>query len=322
MPIISSTYKPNFYFKNTHLNTSYKTLFTNHKINFQRERISTPDNDFLDLDFSKVNSNTLVIACHGLEGSSNSKYILSACNYFNSVDYDCLAVNFRGCSGEDNNHLFSYHSGKTDDLKTIINYTLETYNYKNIILLGYSMGGNIVLKYLGEQTTLPNEIKCGTAVSVPIDLESSSRALEKIENRFYLNRFMKTLKSKAFLKMEKFPETELSKTKIISSKTFEDFDNTITAPLFGFKNAQDYWQQSSSIHFLNEIEIPSLILNAKDDTFLGENCFPIRACQEKSNLFLEMPKYGGHVGFNTSFIKNKNLWSEKRIHQFVEHIIS
>ena len=321
MPIVQSTYKPNFFFKNTHLNTSYKTLFTNQKINYSRKRITTPDNDFLDLDFSSVNSDTIVIACHGLEGSSNSKYIISACKYFNNEEIDCLAVNFRGCSGEDNNFVYSYHSGKTDDLSSIINFVIENYNYKNIVLLGFSMGGNIVLKYLGENTIIPSLIKCGVAVSVPIDLESSSRELEKPHNRFYLNRFMKTLRIKALTKIEKFPDCKLSKEDILNAETFEDFDNALTAPLFGFKNAKDYWDKSSSIHFLNQITTPSLILNAKDDTFLGENCFPFQFAENNSNLNLEIPNYGGHVGFNTSFNLNKNLWSENRIHQFIKHII-
>lgn len=322
MPIIQSNYKPSLFFKNTHLNTSYKTLFTNQSIEYKRKRISTPDLDFLDLDFSIVNSETLVIACHGLEGSSNSKYIISACNYLNSQKLDCLAVNFRGCSGEDNNFMYSYHSGKTDDLSTIINYVLENYKYKNIVLLGYSMGGNIILKYLGENTTIPLAIKCGMAISAPVDLESSSRALEEKHNWFYLNRFLKTLKKKSLNKIEKFPEANLSTEAILSAKTFEDFDNAVTAPLFGFKNAEDYWKQSSSIYLLNEITTPSLLLNAKDDTFLGENCYPIQYAENNLYLNLEIPNYGGHVGFNSSFNSNRNLWSEKRVYQFIKHIIS
>lgn len=321
MPIIQSSYKPNLFFKNTHLNTSYKTLFTNQKIKYSRKRISTPDKDFLELDFSTVNSETLVIACHGLEGSSNSKYIISVCNYLNKQKIDCLALNFRGCSGEDNNFMYSYHSGKTDDLETIINYVTENYKHKNIVLLGYSMGGNIVLKYLGENSIISPQIKCAIAISTPVDLESSSRELEKTHNKFYLNRFLKTLKQKSLEKSKKFPEAKLSKKAILNSKNFEDFDNAITAPLFGFKNAEDYWKKNSSLQYLNKITTPTLLINAKDDTFLGENCYPIQYAKNNTYLNLEIPDYGGHVGFNTSFNSNRNLWSEKRIHQFIKHII-
>lgn len=322
MPILKSNYNPFFLFKNRHFNTSYKTLFTNQSISYKRERIYTDDNDFLDLDFSLVNSNSLVILCHGLEGSSKSKYIVSACNYLNKQNLDCLAVNFRGCSGIDNNNIYSYHSGKTDDLNTIIKYVLSNYNFKNIVLLGYSMGGNIVLKYLGEQLKLSSSIKCGIAVSVPVDLESSSNELAKKHNRIYLNRFMKTLKLKALNKIEKFPDNSISKQAILSAKTFEDFDNALTAPLFGFKNARDYWTKSSSINYLPHINVPSLILNAKDDSFLAKNCFPVKTAELNKNITLEIPKYGGHVGFNLSIFQKYNFWSEKRIYEFIKHIIS
>ena len=137
MPIIESSYKPSYLFKNTHINTMYKTLFYTGNNAYKRERITTEDNDFLDLDFSTNNSETLVIAMHGLEGSSKSKYIISIVNYLNNNNIDCVAVNFRGCSGEDNNHIYSYNSGKTDDVATIINYILKNYNYKNINSINY-----------------------------------------------------------------------------------------------------------------------------------------------------------------------------------------
>ena len=205
MPIVTSTYSPPFLFKNAHINTVYKTLFFRNTIHYKRVRIDTPDNDFLDLDFSFTNSETLVIALHGLEGSATSKYIISLATFLKSVQIDCLALNFRGCSGEDNNNIYSYNSGKTDDLKTVINYISNNYNYKNIVLVGYSMGGNITLKYLGENNTIPKEIKCACAISVPTDLEGSSKALAQWQNTIYIQRFLKSLKKKGMYKYEKFP---------------------------------------------------------------------------------------------------------------------
>ena len=322
MPIIESSYNPSLLFKNTHINTVYKTLFFSSEINYYRIRISTPDNDFLDLDFSFAESDTLVIASHGLEGSSKSKYIVSVSNYLNSKKIDCLAINYRGCSGEDNLLMQSYHSGRSDDLSTIINYVTNNYNYKNIILLGYSMGGNITLKYLGETNNIPNLIKAAISISVPCDLEGSSNVLSSTTNKVYLNRFLKTLKEKSLLKLKKFPQSNLNNLKIINAKDFNDFDNAVTAPLFGFKNAQDYWRKNSSLPLLPQIKIPSLIINALDDTFLSESCYPISEVKNNKNLYLETPKSGGHVGFNTSFYKNKNLWSEHRIYEFIQHIIS
>ena len=322
MPLIPSTYNPSIYFKNGHFNTVYKTLFYNKKLNYKRERIFTPDNDFLDLDFSMVGSDTLVIAMHGLEGSSQSKYIISAIDYLNSQKIDCVAVNFRGCSGEDNNHLYSYNSGKTDDVAVVIHHLVSTYNYQNIILLGYSMGGNITLKYLGEYDAIPKEIKGAVAISVPCDLRGSSNALAKPKNKVYMNRFLKTLKEKTILKMEKFPENNINKEHILNAKTFKDFDNGLTAPLFGYKNAEDYWKQCSSKQFIPAISKPTLLINALDDSFLSESCFPIDEAKNHTYLDLETPKFGGHVGFNSSIFVKDERWSEKRVFEFIQHIIS
>ena len=322
MPIIESTYKPSLLFKNNHFNTIYKTLFYNKTLHYSRERIETPDNDFIDLDFSIVNSTTLVIALHGLEGSSKSKYILSVINHLNSQNIDAVAVNFRGCSGEDNNHLHSYNSGKTDDVSLIINHILTKYSYKKIVLLGYSMGGNITLKYLGETNQIPHEVKVAIAISVPCDLEGSSNSLSNWNNAIYMNRFLKTLKDKSLTKIAKFPESNLDKSAILNAKNFEDFDNAVTAPLFGFKNAKDYWAQCSSKQFIPSIKTPTLVINAKDDSFLSKSCFPILEAENHKQLYLETPKYGGHVGFNTSIVENDPLWSENRIVQFIQHIIS
>lgn len=322
MPLIESSYYPSFYFKNAHFNTVYKTLFFKSKVHYTRERIFTPDNDFLDLDFSKVGSDTLVIAMHGLEGSSNSKYIISAINYLNSNSIDCVALNFRGCSGEDNKYLHSYHSGKTDDLDTVIQHVISTYTYDHIILLGYSMGGNITLKFLGENSVIPKEIKGAIAISVPCDLGGSSFVLAKRENNVYMNRFLKTLKEKTMLKMKKFPTNNLNREAVLAAKTFKDFDNEVTAPLFGYKNAEDYWKQCSSKQFIPAISTPTLLINALDDSFLSKSCYPNDEAMNHPYLHLELPTYGGHVGFNTSIFRKDNLWSERRIFEFIQHIIS
>jgi predicted alpha/beta-fold hydrolase len=322
MPLIASTYKPPLIFKNSHFNTVYKTFFNNDTVNYTRKRIETPDKDFIDLDFSSVSSDTLIIAMHGLEGSSHSNYILSAINYLNSKGLDCVAINFRGCSGEENNNIYSYNSGKTDDVELVINYIIKQYNYLNILLLGYSMGGNITLKYLGETTQIQAEVKGAIAVSVPCDLKGSSYALAQWYNRLYLNRFMKTLKAKALNKTKSFPDSNLKKEQIIKARTFKDFDNVVTAPLFDYENAEDYWRKCSAKQFIPGINLPTLVLNAQDDSFLSESCYPINEAKNNKFLFLETPKYGGHVGFNTAVFGKDSHWSEDRIFNFIKHIIS
>lgn len=322
MPLIKSTYNPSFIFKNTHINTVYKTLFYNNIITYKRTRISTPDNDFLDLDFSTTGSKTLVIALHGLEGSSKSKYIVSLVNHLNSLQIDCVAVNFRGCSGEDNNNVYSYNSGKTDDLELIIKYITTNYKYATIVLVGYSMGGNITLKYVGESTAIHPVIKGAITISVPIDLEGSSNSLAHWNNKVYTNRFLKSLIKKTIQKNVHFPETNLNMELVKNAKNFADFDNVVTAPLFGYKNAQDYWRKCSSKQFLTAIKLPTLLINAVDDTFLSESCFPFNEAKSNPNLHFESPQYGGHVGFNSHIFKKDTLWSENRIYEFINSIIS
>jgi len=322
MPIIQSNYKPSFIFKNAHVNTIYKTLFYSETNSYKRKRIKTKDNDFIDLDFSIKDSETLVIAMHGLEGSSKSKYIISAINYLNLNNIDCIAVNFRGCSGEDNNQPYSYNSGKTDDVSLIINYILDNYNYKNIVLLGYSMGGNITLKYMGETTKIPHQIKAAIAISAPCDLEGSSKVLSNWNNAIYLNRFMVTLKEKALLKLERFPNCQLNKSMISNAKTFNNFDDAVTAPLFGYKNAKDYYTHCSSKQFLKDINIPTLLINALDDSFLSASCHPFQEAENNKKLFFEASKYGGHVGFNSSLFEKNTCWSENRVLQFINYNIS
>jgi predicted alpha/beta-fold hydrolase len=321
MPLIKSTYHPSFLFKNAHINTVFKTLFYNESIPYTRKRIDTSDGDFLDLDFSIVGSNTLVITLHGLEGSSKSKYLISLVKHLNSLQIDCLAPNFRGCSGEDNTKIYSYNSGKTDDISEVVNYVISTSNYKNIIIVGYSMGGNIALKYLGETINIPSEVKGAIAISVPTDLEGSSRVLGNSNNAIYMNRFLKTLKVKSVQKQEKFNDLRLNIEEINKAKNFSDFDNAVTAPLFGFKNASDYWEKSSSKPFIPFIKLPTLIINALDDSFLSKSCHPIVEADQNNSVFLETPKYGGHVGFNTSLMKSDSLWSENRVSEFIKHII-
>lgn len=322
MPLIPSTYQPSLWFKNTHFNTIYKTLFYKNNIQYRRKRITTPDQDFLDLDYSVVGSKTVVIGLHGLEGSSTSKYMVSACQFLNLKGIDCIAANFRGCSGEDNQQLYSYHSGKTDDIRLIIEHILKNDSYQNIILLGYSMGGNIALKYLGETDVIPKKIKGGIAISVPCDLEGSSNALSNWQNTLYIQRFLRSLKQKSLEKLEKYPDSDLNKEQIRNAKNFNDFDNAVTAPLAGFEDAQDYWTKNSSKQFIPYIQLPTLMISAKDDTFLSKSCFPYKEAEYHKNLFLETPTYGGHVGFNTSIGENDQLWSEHRIYQFLQHIIS
>ncbi len=319
MPLLKSTFFPTLPFRNSHFNTIYRSLFMKESVEYSRKRVTTWDQDFIDLDFSLVGSKTLVILIHGLEGSSQSKYILAATSEFNNEAMDTVAFNLRGCSGEDNLLLQTYHSGKTDDVHFIINYILKNYSYQNIVLAGYSLGGNLTLKYMGEfAKTLSSKIKCAIAVSVPVDLASSSVAMSSYKNKIYMEAFLKTLRLKVLEKAHKFPEFKLDKDKLFKAKAFSDFDALYTAPVYGYSGAEDYWEKASSKPYLKSIETPTLLISSEDDPFLAAACFPIKEAKTSKNFYLEMTKYGGHVGFISSFLIDKNRWLENRMLNFIK----
>jgi predicted alpha/beta-fold hydrolase len=317
MPIVKSNYRPGFPFQNGHLNTIHKTLFYHISCSYKRERIDTPDGDFLDLDFAEIPSNTLVMVLHGLEGSSRSKYIQSLIRVLNSNCMAAVAFNARGCSGEVNNKYYSYHSGKTDDVSTALNYLTATRNYENILLAGFSMGGNMVLKYLGERHDHHHSLKGGIGISVPCDLGGSSDALTKAINRVYLLSFMQTLKQKARNSLKRFPDSPIDLSGLDKAHNFEGFDNAVTARLFNYNDARDYWEQNSSLKVLNGIKIPTLLINAKDDSFLSKSCYPYEIAKKHEYLWLETPDNGGHVGFNSGLFRKKRFWLEQRVVAFI-----
>ena len=279
---------------------------------YVRERITTADNDFLDVDIAGVSSSRAVILCHGLEGSSKSKYILGMAQIFNKNGWDAVAMNYRSCSGEPNKSVSFYHSGLTADLDQVIK-TIGS-RYTQLVLIGFSLGGNLVLKYVGERgSALPDKIKKAVAISVPCDLTSSAVELDKPHNFIYNKRFIKKLAAKVKAKKNIMPD-KIDIEPLDKIKSLNDFDDCYTAPLSGFKDAHDYWSRCSSRQFLPGIKIPTLIINAHDDPFLGEGCFPWKEAAENDFLELEVPRYGGHVGFVSD---SEIYWSEERTLQFV-----
>ncbi len=319
MPILKTDFSPSLPFKNGHFSTIYRALFTKTAYSYQRKRITTHDTDFIDLDFSTVGSNTIAILTHGLEGSSKSNYILTALKKLNSKNIDTVSFNLRGCSGENNLLLGTYHSGKTEDLETVINYILKNYDYENILLIGYSLGGNMTLKYMGEYAEKQShKIKGAIAVSVPIDLESSGKEMSKWNTKLYMSNFLKTLKVKVLQKSKEFPDFKLDEIALQKAKNFTDFDEIYTAPVFGFKNAKDYWKKASAKPYLSKIKKPTLLVTSLDDPFLSSKCYPFKEAENSKYFYLEVTKYGGHVGFISSFVDKKNDWLEQRIFRFIK----
>ena len=316
MPIVSSSYNPPARFKNGFISTVYSGIIRKVKgVSQNRERITLSDGDFLDLDwsFSKTKTNKLVILLHGLEGDAQRPYILGSAKVLNQNNFDVVSVNFRSCSGEINLKFRSYHSGVTEDLEDVIQHIISTKHYSDICINGFSLGGNVALKYLGEERSLPIQIKAAVAISVPCHLNGSSIELHKFKNVLYHDRFRRHLKNKLKQKQEQFPDL-VSDADVKSIKTLKDFDDVYTSKAHGFKDALDYYDKNSSLQFLNNISIPTLLINAKNDSFLSSECYPIKEAKVNSNLFLEMPNFGGHVGF---IDKNNSYYNEKRALDFV-----
>jgi predicted alpha/beta-fold hydrolase len=315
MPLIETDYKPPLLFKNRHVNTIYSSLFRKTKpLSFKRKRIETLDKDFLDIDLIENGSKKIVILCHGLEGSSDSKYIQATAKLLSLNGYSVAAMNYRFCSGEINRQLITYHSGKTDDLHVVINYVLP--NYDSVYLVGFSLGGNLILKYNGDSLfSLSPKIKANVAISVPVDLKGSSISLKRFENVLYRWRFLRTLSKKMHLKHQQFPN-ELDVAPLKKVKTLTDFDDFFTSKINGFKDAEDYYLKASSKQFIPNISMPTLLINALDDPFLSNSCFPIREAKENSNFFLMTPFHGGHVGFIS---KGAFYWSEIQILNFLNN---
>ena len=320
MPLIHSQYKPPFYLRNAHLQTIIPSLFRKvDGIKWQRERITTPDDDFIDLDWSIKSEENLAIVFHGLESSSERAYVRGMAKKFNEIGWSAVAMNFRGCSGEVNRLFRSYHSGSSDDIKFIVDYILENKNYKQIVLIGFSLGGNALLKYLGETAeNISEKLKVAIAISVPCDLSSSAKKLALRKNYIYMKRFINKLRVKLLQKYKFYPEM-IDINRVHSMINFKDVDDLYTAPAHGYKDAEEYYSKCSSLQLLNKISIPTLILNAVDDPFLSTECFPVKEAEENNNVFLEITPAGGHVGFKMS---NGEYWQEKRAVEFVQQFIS
>ncbi|MEI6082088.1 MAG: alpha/beta fold hydrolase [Verrucomicrobiota bacterium] len=314
MPLLaSSTYRTPWGLTNGHLQTIMPVIFRRvAPITCERQRIETPDGDFLDLDWNRDHcSESLVIITHGLEGNSANASVQGMATAFHRAGWDTLAWNLRGCSGEMNRLLRTYHSGAWEDLQCVIDQAAGA--YRDIALVGFSIGGNLTLKYLGDRgSAIHPSIKGAVAFSAPCDLASSALVLESRINRIYMNHFMRDLHRKIREKAVAFPEG-ISMEGLALIRTFREFDGTYTAPLNGFLSAEDYWARASSKPSLHGITVPTLLVNALNDPFLGPECFPREEAEANPHFYLELPKSGGHLGFISL---EKEYWSETRAVEF------
>lgn len=323
VPIVDSDhFKPHWAFRTGHLQTITGSLIPFHlKQPDWTEKIQTPDQDEIFLDWYKPNnsndqSRKLAIVCHGLESNSRAVYVKRISNLLIKNNWTVLTWSYRGCGHIMNKTLRLYHSGATDDLHTVVSHANQQLNWDCISLIGFSLGGNLVLKYSGEREWEFKPKLNGTiAISVPCHLSSSAKQLAKDENKIYMKRFLKSLKEKIIRKESQFPG-KLNLDLLNGISTFHEFDEFYTAAIHGFDSAEDYYQKSSSLQFFNNITSPALLINAKDDPFLSQECFPTNFAKSSPNFFLETPTFGGHVGFISGPL-HPSFWINQRCLQFL-----
>jgi len=324
MPVIDSEYKPLRRYRNAYIQTILPTLLRKvEDVNYTRQRVKTSDGDFIDLDWSlaaanKVPAESLAVVCHGLEGSSDRAYMLGMVKAFNARGIDAVAYNYRGCSGEMNLARKFYSAGATGDLQEVLDVINNQCYYQTIYLVGFSLGGNLVLKYGGEKgKNIDPAIKGIAAISAPCDLHSSSMELLKAKNYMISLRFLIMLRKKLIEKSNLYPE--LKRIDPQGIKDLKQFDDQVTAPLAGYKDAEDYWYKASCIRELDQIIIPTLIINAADDPILGPECYPYQEARRNEYIKLEVPPQGGHVGFMHR-PNQSEYWHETKTVEFLIQI--
>jgi uncharacterized protein len=314
VPVVPSSYRAPAWLRGGHLQTIVPALFRRvPQVTTRRERIELSDGDFLDLDWATSGGDRLVILSHGLEANSQATYIQGMAGALQRRGWDVLAWNYRGCGGESNRLLKFYHSGASDDLDHVVRHALAVHPASQVDLVGFSLGGNMTLKYLGEREPSPR-LHRAVAFSVPCDLACSSVRLSSPVNRhIYMRRFLVSLRKKLAEKRPRFPE-QIDLRGAWRIRDFRGFDDRFTAPLHGFKDAADYWARSSSRPFVSRISIPALLVNAANDPFLGPGCFPRNEAECSGFFHLEVPDDGGHCGFPNGGAES---WAETRAAEFL-----
>jgi len=305
-----------------HLQTIYPLLIKPRALRYRRERWETPDGDFIDLDWNDAgaagDAAPLLVLFHGLEGDSNSHYALSLMHHLAAAGWRGVVPHFRGCSGEPNRLPRAYHSGDSAEIDWILRRLKNDHPQRSLYAVGVSLGGNVLLKWLGERgSDATHLIKGAAAVSAPLDLSACGHQLGRGFNRVYSRHFLSTLKPTAAAMLERFPGL-FDACRLRAAATVYDFDDIVTGPLHGFTGADDYWRRASSKPWLAAIALPTLVLNAQNDPFMPAQVLP-RADQVGAQVRLEFPHEGGHVGFVSGSLPGNLDWLPQRLLHFFEH---
>lgn len=317
MPLFDSPYHPPHYLRNAHVQTILPSLIrTVPGIRFSRERLVDDDDDFIDIDWIRHTSTRVALLVHGLEASTQSSYIRGMAKSLHEQGWNVAAMNLRGVTHQHHEIKRTYHSGATDDIALVVSHLLSNYSFSEMSLMGFSLGGNLVIKYAGEcGNQTDHRIRSAVAISVPCDLKSTAIHLDSTAPSIYKKRFLRSLKEKLYGFHHQLP-FPLSRNEINRISTLVEYDDRFTAPMYGFKNAEDYYEKCSSKQFIRGVEIPLLILTACDDPFFTLDSIPYEECRSHSTVLLETPAHGGHVGFMLSHPWGE-YYSEKRTIGFI-----
>lgn len=287
-----------------------------------RERLELGDGDFVDLDFApppRADARA-VLLLHGLEGSARRGYALITYAALARHGLRAIGMNFRSCSGEPNRTARLYHSGETEDLRHVLDHLRARLGAPVAGAIGFSLGGNVLLKYLGEEGEAA-AVRAAVAVSVPYDLAAGVRALDRsVMGRFYTRIFVKSLVAKALAKGELIAD-RCDLERVRAARSFWDFDDAATAPLHGFRGAGDYYERSSSARFLERIRVPTLLLHARDDPFLPEDALPLATIRRNPCITAAFTPRGGHVGFLGGQPWAPTFWAEQEAARFLAAVL-
>ena len=326
-PPDGARYRAPWWLPGGHAQTIYAALLAPRpRVSYRRERWETPDGDFIDLDWldepsritdhgSRITRRPLVALFHGLEGSSRSHYAAAMMAAARDIGWRGVVVHFRGCGGEANRLPRAYHSGDTQEIEWILRRLRERNAGGALFAVGVSLGGNALLKWLGENGAAARDVASRAAsVSAPLDLMLAGEALGKGFNLLYTHHFLGTLKPKSLAKLERFPGL-YDAARLRAAWTLRAFDDVVTAPLHGFRDTDDYWTRASSKPWLMRITVPTLVINAKNDPFMP--CAALPAAHETSpSVLLEQPEGGGHVGFVSGAFPGNLDWLPHRVLNF------
>lgn len=315
-------FKSAWWLPNSHLQTIWPVLCRRPiKLETQRERLELPDGDFIDLDWvaSKNKTGPLLVMLHGLEGNIESHYARGMLKTISDLGWRGVFMHFRGCSGEPNRLPRNYHSGETNDLQYVIDELRNREPGITLGAIGFSLGGNVLLKWLGE-TGNKNPLEAAIAISVPFELKKAATRIQQGFSKFYQWYFIRCLRERLAKKLDAV-SVPLDASIIYKVSSMLEFDDKFTAPLHGFRDAEDYYKKASSRQFLRHITVPTLILHAKDDPFMSEDSIP-EPHELSSAVDLHISENGGHVGFVTGKYPWRPVyWLEEQVSEFLrEHV--